>query len=692
MLVRVLNLAILLLSFTALQAQETMSCATYEMTEQYWEKHPEYRDMALKQEAALKNMDVKSLVREYAKTGQHLIIPVVFHIIHDNGSENISDEQVISAVKDLNMRFRKENADTANVVAPFNSIIADIQIEFRLATKDPNGQCTNGILRYKDARTHSAGDEVKAGRQWDAYRYLNIYTVRRIASGAGGYSYIPGTVGPDADGIVMLANSTGSIGTSNPNRASVLAHETGHYLGLNHTWGPSNNPGLASNCEVDDNVEDTPLTMGSFSCNTSAVSCGSHDNVQNYMDYAGCRFMFTEGQKGRIYGFIASNTAGRQNLSSPQNNVNTGTDYAREEFPVYLCQASFLMDVTADQVCPGDPVKFLDNSFFDIVSWSWTFEGAEPSTSNLENPTVVYQNGGFYDVSLTVTNSSGATETVTKEDFVYVDGSSQLGYPVNENFYDPEIFDPSPIGWFKVNNPDEDVYWKLIEPTGYDDDRCIELESNNLSTFNNLDEVISGVINLPDHVNHVMSFYFSHVFKTSPQNSDELGILISTDCGVTWTELDRLVGDSIQTATPRNAFFIPKTQEEWKKYTVDLSPYQGSTVRFKFSYVHRGGNNIYIDKFTIQNTTGIRQYQEVNDLFSVYPNPLKSGERLNIEIDSDLDLLQITNALGKVVFQENQIQAKSNNGIALPKLANGLYYIYANLNGKHQVRPLIIIE
>ena len=108
--------------------------------------------------------------------------------------------------------------------------------------------------------------------------------------------------------------------------------------------------------------------------------------------------------------------------------------------------------------------------------------------------------------------------------------------------------------------------------------------------------------------------------------------------------------------------------------------------------MHRGGNNIYIDKFTIQNTTGIRQYQEVNDLFSVYPNPLKSGERLNIEIDSDLDLLQITNALGKVVFQENQIQAKSNNGIALPKLANGLYYIYANLNGKHQVRPLIIIE
>ena len=74
-------------------------------------------------------------------------IPVVFHVLHINGVENISDEQILSALAILNRDYRKQNADTANVHPDFQGMPADAEIEFRLATIAPNGQCFSGITR-----------------------------------------------------------------------------------------------------------------------------------------------------------------------------------------------------------------------------------------------------------------------------------------------------------------------------------------------------------------------------------------------------------------------------------------------------------------------------------------------------------------------------------------------------------------
>src|SRR5690606_11072977 len=68
-------------------------------------------------------------------------IPIVFHILHNGGSENISEAQIFNALEVINRDFRKQNADTADVVPQFKSLIADVEIEFVLATKDPVGNC-----------------------------------------------------------------------------------------------------------------------------------------------------------------------------------------------------------------------------------------------------------------------------------------------------------------------------------------------------------------------------------------------------------------------------------------------------------------------------------------------------------------------------------------------------------------------
>ncbi len=66
-------------------------------------------------------------------------IPVVFHILHQNGSEKISPAQVKDAIDILNRDYNKQNADTADVISQFQNLIGDVEFNFVLAAKDPNG-------------------------------------------------------------------------------------------------------------------------------------------------------------------------------------------------------------------------------------------------------------------------------------------------------------------------------------------------------------------------------------------------------------------------------------------------------------------------------------------------------------------------------------------------------------------------
>jgi hypothetical protein len=70
--------------------------------------------------------------------------------------------------------------------------------------------------------------------------------------------------------------------------------------------------------------------------------------------------------------------------------------------------------IAADKLnisCMNDTVFFVDHSAVRLASasWNWSFPGGNPSTSNLENPVVVYSQAGNYDVSLTVTDAFGTS-------------------------------------------------------------------------------------------------------------------------------------------------------------------------------------------------------------------------------------------------------------------------------------------
>ncbi|HAS44064.1 MAG TPA: collagenase [Microscillaceae bacterium] len=251
-------------------------------------------------------------------------IPVVFHVVHDGGVENISDAQIIDAVAQMNEDFSAQNPGVANVANAFKGIVANVGFQFALAQKDPNGNPTTGITRTRSALTTNGRQlALKQLIRWPREKYLNIWVVRSSDGGNGSaFAFYPGdTEGTNEiyDGVVSSHWAVGRTGTAVATHYKILTHEVGHWANLKHTWGDQSNNGDANGCSFDDGVADTPNTIGNTGCNLTGTSCGSLDNTQNYMDYGNCTVMFTEGQKTRMLAAMNSNVGERSNIWSAAN-------------------------------------------------------------------------------------------------------------------------------------------------------------------------------------------------------------------------------------------------------------------------------------------------------------------------------------------------------------------------------------
>jgi PKD repeat protein len=217
-----------------------------------------------------------------------LVIPMVFHILHLDGPENISDEQIYDQIEILNRDYNKLNADTIVVVSGFDTIVANVKLEFRLATKDFLGNCTNGIERIRTIETY-VGDNGSKLNQWPRERYVNVWTVANMENGVAGYSQYPSSVidgqSALADGVIIRHNYIGSIGTGSDFASRALTHEIGHFLDLAHPWGSTNEPEVECG---DDGVADTPVTEGHDDCNDLRdFSCSSTAMTNAIYDFNG---------------------------------------------------------------------------------------------------------------------------------------------------------------------------------------------------------------------------------------------------------------------------------------------------------------------------------------------------------------------------------------------------------------------
>jgi PKD repeat protein len=631
-------------------------------------------------------------------------IPVVFHILHNNGTENISKEQIADAVAILNRDYRKLNADANNVQAPFQGMPTDVEIEFELAKKAPNGACFAGITRTVTALTNDgssgiaqvnavvAGNDIYQG-VWPHTKYLNIYVAAEIG-GAAGYTFNPMTNSSANaqnmyfNGVFILDTYTGSIGTSNVGSSRALTHEVGHWLNLSHTWGDNNNPGNSSSCSEDDHVQDTPLCIGVTSCNLNSNTCDDTndpsnfsswatdvvDNVENYMDYSYCSKMFTQGQVTRMRNALTSSTAGRNQVITAANQTATGINTT-----LTLCKAKF--STTRTTICAGESIAFTDESYNAATGWTWTFTGGSPASSTTQNPTITYNTPGTYAVKLIATDgSTNSTSDVPAYITVLPTGGN---LPFYESF-ESSMNLTSPT-WFVYNAGGS--AWAVTNTAAKTGTNSVKLD-NFSQTSGQIDELISGPVDLSSITSGTgvtLSFRYAYRKKIS-SNNDLLKVFLSKDCGEVWDARKTLTAATMSGTSTATSAWTP-TASDW--VTVHMtnvtSVYWNDNFRYKFQVTSGGGNNFYIDDINIYAgapsdnpvTAGLADLGTVANI-NLFPNPADNEVQISFssQIANEIKFY-VTDLTGKRI-QQHQINANEGNNlvyIATENLSAGTYLI-----------------
>ncbi len=666
-------------TIATLSSAQEQHCFTMEMDNQATLKDPEM----LRQRQVLENFIQHYATAEKRNNGIVYVIPIVFHILHNYGGENISDAQVLDQVRILNRDFRRLNADTINLVPAFQGHAADSEIEFRLPSIDPNGNCTNGIDRIQTMLTFGANDQSKLN-PWPNNKYFNVWVASSLENtGAAAYAYYPGASSA-IDGVLCLNTYIGSIGSSNPNRSRVLTHEIGHSMNLAHVWGSTNSPGVACG---DDNVSDTPETKGWTSCYLSASVCNPPivENVQNYMEYSYCDVMFTEGQKTRMQATLNSSVSGRNNLWTAGNLLATGVTQGPQ-----VCTPIADFGVNKTLTCQNSDVTFFDLSWNGIVGTrSWSFPGGVPSTSTDSLPVVSYPNPGVYSASLVVSNATG-TDSITRSSLVYVSASSTANNPYIESFEDTSSF-PGASGL--LLNEDNGVTWARVTNAAASGIASIKI-NNYSNTPGEIDEWLMPPMdfsNLSSPI--VMTFYVANAQRNSTSD-DKLSFYGSINCGANWQLRYNKSGATLATTnSPVSSNFTPSSSD-WRQETVYLNPFKLiPNVRFKFTNTSDRGNNTFIDNINISGSfVNVDEIDETQLGFALYPNPTTESSTVQFKLSKNQSVsLEVKNILGQsistVVNEEMQVGLHE---IQLPELPKGIYMIDLITGSKHHVRRLIV--
>ena len=307
------------------------------------------------------------------------IIPVVFHVIYENESENISTEKLLSQLDILNKDFNRNNIDANQTPEMFQNFAADCNISFCLAQRTPNNDVSTGIT-YTQTNINSFSlydnrifhDSLGGKTIWNSNKYLNIYVCD--LTNALGFSSFPGS-NPMRDAVVINYENIGNIGITPPfNKGRTGTHEVGHWFNLLHIWGDGN-------CG-NDLVEDTPIQENeNYGCPSHpSPTCNNNgDMFQNFMDYTddGCMNLFTNGQKNRMHATInnlRSELINSQGCHLPYEDIGINENispFNNQEFcGKEINIITSLFNFSNKPIFSSEIYYQIDNNNFQMIEWN----------------------------------------------------------------------------------------------------------------------------------------------------------------------------------------------------------------------------------------------------------------------------------------------------------------------------------
>ncbi len=571
-------------------------------------------------------------------------VPVVIHVIGSAAQHALITDAILQSQIDvLNEDFQGKNADSTRIPAAFKPLYGKMGLTFKLALTSPNGTLTNGIERRTNAVTFSAATADNAKRfanggldAWDPTKYLNLWVVE-FTGGLLGISVFPGDPRPiDVHGFVCDYRAFGrgaSYLNADFNRGRTTTHELGHFWNLRHIWGDDNGactgsdfPTTAFPLGTDDTPNQAretygnPDAPGTGTVLTDACSAAAPGIMyQNYMDYTNdiALVMFTNGQAARMEGALT--VAPDRNPVLNSNAYNPPVLYPNDASisaiinptaSLTACTTTSTPQVTLHNIGTNPLTSAIITVTVNGATpagypYAWTGTLAPNTTANVTLPAITLATGNN-TVVVTVSQPNGVADQNTTNDAksLVVNVSPLLNLPVTEGF-ESTTFPPAPWTVVSVNTIGT-ANWTRNTPGNASTGALYINNYNNSSGA--IDDFRSGnyAVNATDRVK--ISFDVAH----RPYNAttaDSLLVLVSTDCGATFTEVYKKWSSTTagpntlnsNLTTTGTVSYVP-VATDWRKETITVPAalLANGRIQVIFRSRSRFGNNIWVDNINIE--------------------------------------------------------------------------------------------
>jgi len=690
-------------------------CGTLTVMNELIKKYPSLKkEMEQNRRKAIESYRLSAFAQ---RTNATYTIPVVVHVVMSNPS-TVTDAQVQSQIDVLNEDYAGLNADSTRIPAAFKPFFGKSNIRFCLARRDVKGDATNGIVRVTSSTLSDPGlqDPIKfsckgGSDAWDATRYLNIW-VCQMPSGFLGYSFFasdPLSVIPLTErGFVNSYRSFGrGIFAQAPfNLGRTATHEIGHFFDLSHIWGPNNCDGTQS-CSDDDDINDTPpqykCTFGApaadsiikDACTTTAPGI----MWMNYMDYVDDRamVMYTPQQYNLMNAAIAANSWMQSLVASdactPVPTFNR--DVRFEKFRdasyelcgntadvIYTCSSSYKPVVTIKNTGSDNVTSLTISAKFGTgaaVVTNWTGTLAAQATVDITLNAMTLNPGTNSNLIVYTSNPNGSADQKVANDTGHLGGIvyTLVTVPYTQGFESSSF---APANWQRFN-ADGDITWQRTTVASKTGNASMFINNFDYSTNGATDLMYSPMIPVKGKDSAFLTFQVAAATYSVPDlannPTDTLEILVTSDCGATYTSVYKKWGKELVTTgnIGVDTAYVP-TGSQWRKDSVFLGDFSNSiadNIQAVIKNTTNYENNIYIDDINITVKDANPNLKRKGVMIT--PNPFRESFVLQYyQKPLNIEYINVYNHIGQLVWQKKI-------AMGIPGNNYGPNYLEVNLAG-----------
>ena len=270
-------------------------------------------------------------------------------------------------------------------------------------------------------------------------------------------------------------------------------------------------------------------------------------------------------------------------------------------------------------------------------------------------------------------SATGNGDQVTSNDTLSKDFgiAGTVAAPLVEGFESASF---PPVGWVQVN-PDAGITWARTN-TGDNSTASAFVNNFNYALIGRIDELYSPQVTYAGVDSVALSFDVAAAATTDGAPTDTLEVLVTKDCGNTFTSVYKKWGNDLQTTSEPGIDFIPVSSSQWRTETIDLTNIApAGPTQIVFRNTNNNKNNIYIDNVNLK--TRILPGRLKREGVIVLPNPFSDKFTVwHYQAPTKLRFISVFNSLGQLVWSKQyNSNAQKQEVVDLSTRSSGVYII-----------------